>query len=512
MHNIFACVIVSSVFHINVGIYTLNDNGDYIGVYSTAGHSWQAALDFCEQNISTSLASIHSEEDRIRAMNSVNYFHNASGTSLTVFNYAWIGLYSPQSQNDEPFEWTDGTTYDYDYFHLGEPSGDGNCTEITGPEGVWSGEWNDRKCSTGFILWICNKPPTATPTNMPTSPTVVPSYNPSTIPSSVPTDHPSIEPTEMPTMFPTFTVHDGYNYSLVIDFLLEMNLTNVAQVVQDSILLQKTLIFALKSASQVVRYDIGHVDEVDVFIMNISAGNSSGDNQDILVSCELVFDEERSMELWIVDIENVITEFELSLMDYWDTDDISIEWDNLRVISEQISTTTDRITTREEIASTTSQASTREPGSGSSSNDDEPTIIGNMTLDDLSYATLGVLLIVAVIVTISGIIDAWYCRHNELFDMSTMVVVTMYLMDVLSGTCIYNVRLLRWCNFVLNRIQNNENESKKKYMYLILNRKRFSYLFNWTKTSGRNTVDNSSRLDRSTKQNGIVFCDFVHKY
>ena len=491
--NIFACAIFSFLCCVNDAAYTLNDNGDYIGVYSTSGHNWQAALDFCEQNISTSLASIHSEEDRIRAMNSINYFNNASGTSLSTFNYAWLGLYSPQSQNDEPFEWTDGTTYDFEYFSAGEPSGDGNCTHVTGPQSAWSGLWNDRECTTGFILWICNTPPTAAPTNMPTTPTVVPTYNPTIVPSFVPTRVPTPQPTPMPTndpsedptrspsynpsvipsdmpsmnpsimpsnqpsimptVLPTFPVHDGYNYSLMIDCLLEINTTQLGNdavdALKSNILLQKNVIFALKSASQVVRYDIGHVDEVDVFIMNISAGNSSGDNQDILVSCELVFDEERSMELWIVDIENVFVEFELNLREYWNTNDISIEWSNLRVISDQISTTntittTDRVTTTQEIASTTSQAPTRAPAGGSSSNDDAATIIGNMTLDDLSYATLGVILIVAVIVTITGIIDAWYCRHNELFNMSTMVVVTMYLMDVLSGIHTLVCRLF-WC-------------------------------------------------------------------
>ena len=57
--------------------------------------------------------------------------------------------------------------------------------------------------------------------------------------------------------------------------------------------------------------------------------------------------------------------------------------------------------------------------------------------------------------------------------------------------------------FVLTKLELNTTD------VMSLTPKRLvSYLFNWTETSDRNSVDNSRELDRSTKQNGIVLLQF----
>ena len=72
-------------------------------VVSKDGYSWEAAKEYCENSIGTTLASIHSERDNEEAIS----LSKLSGHN----NYWWFGLNDVQDQRI--FVYTDETTFDY---------------------------------------------------------------------------------------------------------------------------------------------------------------------------------------------------------------------------------------------------------------------------------------------------------------------------------------------------------------------------------------------------------------
>ena len=133
----------------------------YIGVYAPSGINWYNALSYCQSEFGTSLASIHSENDQIAASDAT---YAATPFSVESESFlAWIGL-NDYFDNDGTFSWSDGTSFNYNYWGSGEPnSASGHCVTIQGltstryplTNGV-NGPWNDWSCSNTPYAFVCN--------------------------------------------------------------------------------------------------------------------------------------------------------------------------------------------------------------------------------------------------------------------------------------------------------------------------------------------------------------------
>ncbi|XP_072044869.1 lithostathine-like [Amphiura filiformis] len=97
------------------------------------------------QNRTSNLTSIHSREEQLYHM--LLYRRNSSDV--------WIGLH--KRNNEQDFEWIDGSPFDYDSWSLNEHDnrdvGD-NCVYLN-TRG--SGNWNDQSCG-DLLGYICKKP------------------------------------------------------------------------------------------------------------------------------------------------------------------------------------------------------------------------------------------------------------------------------------------------------------------------------------------------------------------
>ena len=85
--------------------------------------SWTNGQQFCRDTIGTDLASVHSESDN----QEVRFLCELESIQHNYYAYCWIGLY----RDDDTFEWSDGTEFDYG-------------TDISGVNG------RDRVCYHGF--------------------------------------------------------------------------------------------------------------------------------------------------------------------------------------------------------------------------------------------------------------------------------------------------------------------------------------------------------------------------
>ena len=300
------------------------------------------------------------------------------------------------------------------------------------------------------------------PTNMPSfNPTIIPtrlpSYDPTVEPTNnptiVPTSPPSMLPTNNPTNVPTFVNYD-YNFTALLDVIIDTDVVTVSDL-NSSAILQKDLITAMKDASVEVRYDLKKRKHVNVELLriynnyNYSSGQDTGrrrrrrrmadENDSVAIGLSFEISTESSNEMWkwSIDVDSVLVEFRRHLMQFWDVKNsnnsnsttFDVQLSNLVLIDQDDTTiieTTGSSTTEEpNLPETTENASKQNNGGN----------IGSLSLDQLSYITLACILIGAFIVTVTGTIDAKFFRHNELFRYSTMVIVTMYLMDVVSGLC-----------------------------------------------------------------------------
>ena len=135
----------------------------------------------------------------------------------------------------------------------------------------------------------------------------------------------------------------------------------------------------------------------------------------------------------LFDFHYIMDEFRSNLKNFWNVDaneTFSLLLKKLIVLV-IVSTTEARESPDETQTTVTAVQDSDEDGSGQFAANNA--FLGNLDLDELSYATLITIFVVATIITAIGMIDAKFVRHNELFKIITMIVVVMYLMDVVSG-------------------------------------------------------------------------------
>ena len=131
----------------------------YIGVSCDEYVTWNEALEYCETQIGSTLASIHSDNDNENALLAVAGTSNAPDD--TIIRYAWIGY--NDLNNDGEFEWTDGSAAYYENWdtNTGQPnSNNQDCGQLSGMNNVqWEGRWNDDECDRRETsAFVCNKP------------------------------------------------------------------------------------------------------------------------------------------------------------------------------------------------------------------------------------------------------------------------------------------------------------------------------------------------------------------
>ncbi|XP_043566981.1 C-type lectin domain family 19 member A [Chiloscyllium plagiosum] len=122
--------------------------------------SWAEADLYCAEFSngfrSAKLASIHSWEENVFVYDLVN--SRVPGIPTDI----WIGLHDRRMEGD--FEWTDGTTYDYNYWDRNQPDDGTHLTEEEEDCGqIWFRQssalrsWNDNRCSREFPF-VCKIP------------------------------------------------------------------------------------------------------------------------------------------------------------------------------------------------------------------------------------------------------------------------------------------------------------------------------------------------------------------
>lgn len=288
-------------------------------------------------------------------------------------------------------------------------------------------------------------------------PTIQPSEQPTSLPTMNPSEQPTPQPTEQPTSLPTFR-ENNYENEATLKVLLLTEEYVAADVLSDT-LLEKHLIFAVKTASVTVRYEIQNVNAIGVDVDNVvdydvneingvSERDDGEDNEwwssaydnrtytgntSLEVDFTVSFKTAKRRKRWFNDLRFVMIEFQRDLRDYWGINDLQawvldVDYDGL------FPTTTDEPTTTA-VTTVVIDASDDDLGLNSNAvikitaNTDEAV----KELEDYyNMCMIGVILI-ACMITGFGLLDAKYGRHNELLKLTTMVIVTMYLLDVVSG-------------------------------------------------------------------------------
>ena len=219
--------------------------GKYVRLYSTNTQlTWWAGEQACLDTFGTHLASVHSEEDNDKFVETCS--KNGTATQACFFGLNAPDCdYGPNNGNACNWQWSDGTPYDYKNWLSGNPKGmrdtnlcenDGicyNCPQVfVKTSSIYYKQWNSftpnvlASCDQDRVC-ICNAPteePTTNPTttsepttdpttnepttNQPThdptgKPTSDPTFDPTSDPTSNPTNDPTIDPTKYPTGKPT---------------------------------------------------------------------------------------------------------------------------------------------------------------------------------------------------------------------------------------------------------------------------------------------------------------------
>ena len=128
--------------------YNLTGYNEVYGLYGvccSSGINFDDAESYCNSTYGTNLASIHSEEEH-----SISY-------SLINSRNGWIGL--NDRETDGTYIWNDGSPFDYDNWHPGEPNNGGS---LQGCVALWNdndGEWEDWWCTTESAVYcfLCNE-------------------------------------------------------------------------------------------------------------------------------------------------------------------------------------------------------------------------------------------------------------------------------------------------------------------------------------------------------------------
>ena len=284
--------------------------------------------------------------------------------------------------------------------------------------------------------------PSTIPNGQPTfTPSIIPSGDPtkvpSTFPSSQPSFLPSIEPSMIPTQYPTFVEND-YNFSAIATILLNCHDFDECKssTINGSLQLQKDIIYSFKVGSEKVRYDLKSINDIDIEILGIySYNNKTLNTTTTRMVFEIAFASDSDREGWVIDVNDILDEFTIELIEKWGNNTVvSIELQTLTITEAHSTTSTTTFTT----STTTALNSTNEPYTSivstilaaAENQDEELLIFGH--LGTISNYTLVAVCIVAFAVCVIGWIDAQR-RHNEIFKLSTMIVVIMYFMDVVSG-------------------------------------------------------------------------------
>jgi len=137
--------------------YVEYQNGDYIGVLSSDNIDWYTALEYCQINIGTTLASVRDSNDNSDAC--------LSALEAGVINKAWFGLHEVSNAHaatpSTTFVYTDSTLYDDELFSAWKPNhpsyryGYLNCVYFD----LNSNIWIDTDCHNSFINgFVCNAP------------------------------------------------------------------------------------------------------------------------------------------------------------------------------------------------------------------------------------------------------------------------------------------------------------------------------------------------------------------
>ena len=122
------------------------DNNCYIGV-SGVNVSWFYARDYCENEIGTTLASIHSSIDNIYAYSAGIGASQESGVA------GWIGLNDISKEED--YFWTDNSTFNnkitFWYNEKSYNTGFRDCV-------LFSPYWYSYNCTSRLPFFVCNHP------------------------------------------------------------------------------------------------------------------------------------------------------------------------------------------------------------------------------------------------------------------------------------------------------------------------------------------------------------------
>eukprot|EP01083_Nonionella_stella_P014930 41819_1 len=189
--------------------------GDYILVELLK--TGDDAFTYCVDTYGTSLATIHSAGDNLKATNACKPYC-VPGTCGNWLISCIIGLNDKENERDvlrDQWIWADGSNYDFQNWRNdanefdNEPNNNGNedCVVIfpsDHPEANDVGTWADVNCNVTEFYFLCNSPPTAYPTSVPSKrPSINPSEAPSKVPSNSPTtSYPTVVPSKRPSMNP----------------------------------------------------------------------------------------------------------------------------------------------------------------------------------------------------------------------------------------------------------------------------------------------------------------------
>uniref|UniRef100_A0A1I7YDX9 C-type lectin domain-containing protein n=1 Tax=Steinernema glaseri TaxID=37863 RepID=A0A1I7YDX9_9BILA len=113
--------------------------------------TWKAAEEFCITK-GAHMVSIHSEEENnfVKGMSEIV---GVDDQRLSI----WLGGYSPNKDN--VFVWTDGTPWNFTWFHPQEPNmiGRENCIEVFRCGGYMDICWNNIECEWYRTGFVCKK-------------------------------------------------------------------------------------------------------------------------------------------------------------------------------------------------------------------------------------------------------------------------------------------------------------------------------------------------------------------
>ena len=193
-----------------------------------------------------------------------------------------------------------------------------------------------------------------------------------------------------------------------------------ATTINNGTILRENIIESLTNASVTVRYDLDNYNDIECTIDNINPSTNNATH--VMIDFFISVETKEKLLGWETDIDSIINVFESNLKDLWN-------------ISSSDKTDVDLIDLITSFSTTTTRIATTNSGNGNKTqninNDSNSNIVGE--LSETSFLTLICLCCVSFIITLAAYIDAIFIKHNELFKPSTMVIVTMYLMDVVSG-------------------------------------------------------------------------------